>query len=197
MSSGKFVFISIAVLVLLSGAGCIDSEAQSAPVNTPVPVSTEIVTATATPEPTPAPTETHWWDEKRGYEEAKVQTLFNIDIEGIKAPMSQPGNYNLFENDAPNLILKHLEYTPSNLDLDLRLQPEQYNALIDQYGYMESVTMEQIDDDRDGTFDRVAVKYVGDAGSWTEEFRYHESASLIAYIEKHLEPAWYTHLDLN
>ena len=183
MSSGKFVFISIAVLVLLSGAGCIDSEASGAPVNTPAPVSTETVTATATPEPTPALTETPWYVTTPGFENAEIgtySTLFDEDVYGVKDIFG--GGYNLFDVKTGEHIFSHLEYTPSNLDLDLRLQPEQYNALIDQYGHMESITMEQIDDDRDGKFDRVAVKYVGDEGVLEFETEYREGAALSGYI---------------
>ena len=182
MFSGKFVFISIAMLVLISGAGCIDNEVSGAPVNTPAPVSTEIVTATAIPEPTEVPV-SNWWDTKPDYTPAKIpanENLFGVEIEGIKYDKSA-SVYSMFDENQ-NQIFTRFSYTPSNLDLALRLQPEQYSALIDQYGYMESVTMEQIDDDRDGKFDRVAVKYVGDEGVLEFETEYREGAVLSGYL---------------
>ena len=116
----------------------------------------------------------------------------------LKVQHNGVGNYNLFDTQTEGLhLLRHQEWTPSILRLDLELSSDQYRTLVDQYGDMKSVTMETIDLDQDGAMDKVAVMYVGSESEWIEELKYHDSASLRSYIEKHIEPSWYPHLSLN
>ena len=150
----KSLTAAILIFALLS-AGCTDTDSSSA--NNPTAVATS--TQAATVEPTVVATESHWWDGKTNYEQANVHTLFGNDLEGVKAPMSQPGNYNLFNTDAPVLILKHQEFP--HFDPYDDLQPDQARALEAQYGEAELVVMEQADTDGDGALDAVAVRYVG------------------------------------
>ena len=134
---------------------------------TPETYPTDTVEATENPteiQPTPTQdtTELPWYYGKTNYEETTVHTLFGNDLNGVKAPMSQPGNYNVFYTDSPDLALTHQEYP--NFDLYSELQPDQARALEDQYGSIVSLTMEQVDTDGDGALDKVAVRYEGSKG---------------------------------
>jgi len=158
----KLLTTAIIILALLS-AGCTDTGGGS--VQSPMPTATN----TATRTPTPAPV-THWYDGKPDFEEATVITLFGDDLYGVKASAYGDGNYNMFDIDNGETILKHLEYP--NFDPYDDLQPEQARALETEYGNMVSLTMEQIDTDSDGALDKVAVRYEGSIGTFTYEQEY-------------------------
>ena len=54
--------------------------------------------------------------------------------------------------------------------------------------------METIDDNRDGTMDRVAIHYVGTGGEWTEEFNYAKWADVEDYMIAQVSPEIYPSL---
>ena len=198
MQSNKTTIIlttAILILTLLS-AGCTDTGGANPETvkYTPPPQEVAVVEETAAAESVSEPVETPWHIERAGFEDAQVGTysnMFGEDIYAVKNSAWGVGNYNLFNLDVDETILKHQEYTPSNLRLDLELSPDQYHTLIDQYGDMISVTMETIDLDQDGAMDKVAVKYVGWDGEWTEEFNHHEDGRIQDYIGAKLNPELY------
>ncbi len=132
----------------------------------PTPVETETQVETNIIEPVAEQVETPWYVDQYGFEDADVgihSTLFD-DVYAVKSSAYGDGNYNLYSIENSESILKHQEFTPSNLRLDLDLSSDQYRALNAQYGTMISATMETIDLDRDGTMDQVAIHYVGTGG---------------------------------
>ena len=142
--------------------------------------------------------------------------LFNMEIKGIiQFPRSNSGqiekeeltNFNLlkysgyytvwpeirtqvgtrygkpvYDNDEKNL--EHSEYL--HFDLYKELQPEQARALEDQYGYPESVVMEQADTDGDGALDKVAVRYEGSKGVLEFETEFIKGVTLKGYIRHNI-----------
>lgn len=80
------------------------------------------------------------------------------------------------------MIFQHAEYP--HFDLYRELQPEQARAIEDQYGYPESVVMEQADTDGDGALDKVAVRYEGSksVGEFTTD--YEEGLGVQYYLSK-------------
>jgi len=214
MQSNKFIIITTAILILsLMSAGCTDSTTPKAeipatntePVSEPVTVSNpetpvEVETPVSEPivEQTPEPVETTpWYVDKYGFEDAEVgthSTLFGEDITCVKNYVIGGGSYSMYDMETSNHILDHQEFDPSNLNLPLDLGPDQYKELTAQYGSLKSATMETIDDNRDGTMDRVAVKYEGTDGTWTEEFNYFKAANLKSYIQAHMDPTIYPEL---
>ena len=127
-------------------------------------------TPTAEPTPISEPTETEKISHPFDINDRNIayvpidssENLFGIDIyDGYKFTNDVNGNYNYFDSDK-NLIFQHQERP--DFDLYSELQPEQARALVDQYGSMKSVVMEQADTDGDGALDTVAVRYVGSEG---------------------------------
>ena len=156
---------AILILALLS-AGCTDTGDGS------VERSTPDSTPTAKPTPISEPTETEKISHPFDINDRNIayvpidssENLFGIDIyDGYKFTNDVNGNYNYFDSDK-NMIFQHQEH-PS-FDLYSELQPEQARALEEQYGYPESVVMEQADTDGDGALDTVAVRYVGSKGTF-------------------------------
>lgn len=169
MQSNKAtIIITTAILILtLLTAGCTDTGGANpeTPKYTLPPEEVAVVEETTAAEPFPEPVETPWYAHMRNAEVGTYSTMFGEDIYAVKGSAYGVGNYNLFDTQTEGLhILRHQEFTPSNLRLDLELSPDQYRTLIDQYGSMISVTMETIDLDQDGAMDKVAVKYVGTDG---------------------------------
>ena len=197
------IIITTAILILtLLTAGCTDTGGANpeTPKYTAPPEEVPVVEETAAAEPAPEPTETHWYDDRPELNYGILTSddnLFNQDIDGIINEAAKAnGNYNIY-NDDSFVIFKHQKWTPSNLRLDLELSPDQYRTLVDQYGDMISVTMETIDLDQDGAMDKVAVKYVGTDGEWTEDFYYDKRANVEDYIIAHISPEIYPSLRIN
>jgi|LGVF01.1.fsa_nt_gb hypothetical protein len=170
----KSLTAAILILALLS-AGCTDTGGWSVQTATPETHPTDTVEHTEKPtgiQPTPTQdaAELPWYYGKDGFEEATIKTLSGDDLYGVKASAYGDGNYNIFDIDSGETILEHREF-PSFDPYD-DLQPEQARALEEQYGYPESVVMEQADTDGDGELDKVAVKYVGSKGTLDFEMDY-------------------------
>lgn len=157
----KFLTAAILTLALLS-AGCTDTGGGS--VDRPTPHKT------AEPTQTGEPTATEKINHPYDINDPNIayitidssENLFGIDIDdGYKFTNNVNGNYDYFNSDK-NMIFQHTEHP--HFDLYRELQPEQARALEDQYGYPESVVMEQADTDGDGALDKVAVRYEGSKG---------------------------------
>ena len=99
-------------------------------------------------------------------------------------PIGGGGSYNLFDIDTGERILNKQVFP--HFDLYSELQPEQARALEEQYGYPESVVMEQADTDGDGALDKVAVRYEGSKGVLEFEMDVIENAGLINYLKIYL-----------
>ena len=175
----KLLTAAILILTLLS-AGCTDTDTSSA--NSPTAVAT--ATQAATAEPTPVTTESHWWDDKPNFEEATVKTLNGDNLYGVKASAYGDGNYNIFDIDSGETILKHQEFPHFDPYDDLQL--DQARALEAQYGEAELVVMEQADTDGDGALDTVAVRYVGRDGVLEFEMDVRKGAGLSGYLNMYL-----------
>ncbi|MCK4808182.1 MAG: hypothetical protein KAS90_01030 [Candidatus Aenigmarchaeota archaeon] len=169
------------------------------PVETDTPDHTPEATATAEPtqEPTAEPTatqETHWYDDKPYFNYGVIEAnenLFGEDIEGvINEEARKLGRYSVF-NENEQVIFKHVEYP--NFDIYGELQPGQARELEEQYGSMVSLTMEQIDTDGGG-MDKVAVRYEGSKGTWTDTFHFDKRADAGAYITAYISPEIYPSL---
>ena len=174
---------AILILALLS-AGCTDTGGGS--VDSPTPHKTAEPTQTG--EPTATEKISHPFDindPNIAYVSIdSSENLFGIDIdEGYKFTNNVNGNYNYFDSDK-NLIFQHAEYP--NFDLYSELQPEQARALEDQYGYPESIVMEQADTDGDGALDKVAVRYEGSKGVLEFERPHKDGMSVGNHIGWHL-----------
>ena len=199
-STKTTIILTTAILILtLLTAGCTDTGGANPETTTytPPPEEVPVVEETAAAEPVPEPAETHWYDDRPDYNPAVIDAndnLFGVEIDGIKYDHGASG-YTFYNENQDKIFEKSIFI--GDMGLEYKLSSDQYRTLIDQYGSMISVTMETIDLDQDGAMDKVAVKYVGTDGEWTEEFNYHDSASLRSYIEKHIEPSWYPHLSLN
>ena len=146
---------------------------------------------TAEPTEYPTPTDTpiesqHLYDINPGYEKIELEAnenLFGINIEGAIPKEGLHDGYVPIFNDDENLIF--MRTTSRNFDLYSELQPEQARALEDQYGYPESVVMEQADTDGDGALDKVAVRYVGRDGENTAIMDIDEGwDNIVHYIKK-------------
>ena len=124
------------------------------------------------PKPTDTPIESqHLYDINPGYVKIELEAnenLFGIKIEGSIVDDDKVGWETIYDDNV-NKIFNRETYTPRNFDLYRELQPEQARALEDQYGYPESVVMEQADTDGDGALDKVAVRYAGSKGAFTHE----------------------------
>ena len=140
-------------------------------------------TQAATSTPTPAPIEKPWYVDKPGFSDAivtDVKTLDGTSVHGVMVePIGGGGSYNLFDIDTGERILNKQVFP--HFDLYSELQPEQARALEDQYGYPESVVMEQADTDGDGALDKVAVRYEG-SKTWIFNSAYHEGWGVEDYI---------------
>ncbi|MCK5660206.1 MAG: hypothetical protein KAH86_02530 [Methanosarcinales archaeon] len=198
MQSNKTITIIAALLILtILAAGCISTN----PVQTETAAQGNQIDAKETPpkvevpveEAEPAPVETHWWDSKSGFEPGSYTTTMFGDIDAVKDMISDSQSYNLFDVETEAHILTHLEYDASQLNLERELQPAQYRQLVEEYGRPVHVTMETIDTDGGG-MDKVAVRYEGGKGVWTEEFNYFKAASLKSYIQAHLDSNIYPEL---
>ena len=189
MSLGKFVFVSIVILVLGavylgfydSPTGNVVAQQDLTPADRPIP--TELVTTLEpTPEVTEVPVE-NWWDTKPDYTPAVIsasENLFGVEIDGIK--YDHGDGWHTIYDENQNQIFEKSIYTQSNLNLPLEM-PDQYSTLTDQYGAMESVTMETIDNDGIAGMDQVAIKYVGDKGEiWEFKNEYHKGWGVEDYI---------------
>ena len=115
--------------------------------------------------------------------------MLGDDVYGVKNIVDNSDSYNIYDFESSERFLKHQEWNPSQLRLDLELSSDQYRTLIDQYGSMISVTMETIDLDQDGAMDKVAVKYVGSESEFTYEHEY-PGGSVSWYIERFIEDDW-------
>ena len=107
----------------------------------------------------------HWWDGSDDFHETTVSTMFDIDVHGIKS--SHDDWFSVFNIYSREQIFHRSVYTPgnpTNFKLYNELPPDQYKALVSEYGSMRHLTMETIDLDQDGAMDKVAVKYVGSDG---------------------------------
>gem|GEM_PF-4185610 len=105
MPSVRVITLFILILALLS-AGCTDKGGSSVQTTTSDTYPTVEPTVTVVPE-------AHWWEGKPGFHDAEVgtySTLFGDDISGVINSMSQPGNYNIFDIDSPDLRFEHQEY---------------------------------------------------------------------------------------
>ena len=112
------------------------------------------------------------------------ENLFGIKIEGSLIERDF-GGWETIYNDNENRIFQRETYTPANFDLYSELQPEQACALVDQYGSMKSVVMEQADTDGDGALDTVAVRYVG-SKVWMFEDDYKQGWTAADYISENI-----------
>ena len=181
----KLLTAAILILALLS-AGCTDTGGGS--VQSPTPDSPYTTKPTQEPTPTAEPIATeplHLYDINPGYEKIVLEAnenLFGIKIEGSLIERDF-GGWETIYNDNENRIFQRETYTPANFDLYSELQPEQARALVDQYGSMKSVVMEQADTDGDGALDTVAVRYVGSKDEKTVIMDYSKgSNSVTSYI---------------
>ncbi len=169
MQSNKTIIITTAILTLMIlGAGCTDTGGAnpSTTTYTPPPEEVPVVeeTAATEPIPEPEPVETHWYDGRSNYVYGVHDTDLYGTVEGAKNIESISDGFYTISYDSKNLILIHQDYTPSNIALHNELSPDQYKALVSEYGSMRHLTMETIDLDQDGAMDKVAVKYVGSDG---------------------------------
>ncbi len=175
---------AILTLALLS-AGCTDTGGGS--VDSPTPHKT------AEPTEYPKPTDTllesqHLYDINPGYLKIVLEAnenLFDMKIEGSTVERDFSGWESVYD-DNENIIFQRETYTPRNFDLYRELQPEQARALEDEYGYPESVVMEQADTYGDGALDKVAVRYEGSKGVLEFETEYIEGVTLRGYIRHNL-----------
>ncbi len=199
MQSTKTIIITTAILTLMIlGAGCTDTGGANpeSTTYTPPPEEVPVVEETAAAEPISEPVETPWWDKDSDFVYGNHNSSIFGNIEGIKNIEYGDRLYTISDENN-NLLLKHQEWTPSNIALHNELSPDQYKALVSEYGNMISVTMETIDLDQDGTMDKVAVKYVGWDGEWTENFYYEKRADVEDYIIAHVSPEIYPSLIIN
>lgn len=171
---------AILILALLS-AGCTDTGGGS--VDGPTPHKTAEPTEYPTPTDTPIESQ-HLYDINPGYLKIVLEAnenLFDMKIEGSTVERDFSGWESVYD-DNENIIFQRETYTPRNFDLYSELQPEQARALEEQYGYPESVVMEQADTDGDGALDKVAVRYEGSKGVLEFETEYIKGATLSGYI---------------
>lgn len=126
---------------------------------------------TKKPKPTDTPIESqHLYDINSGYVKMELEAnenLFGIKIEGSMVDDDKSG-WETIRDDDKNIIFNRETYTSRNFDLYSEL-PRQARALEDEYGYPDSVVMEQADTDGDGALDKVAVRYEGSKGAFTHE----------------------------
>ena len=179
-STKTTIILTTAILILtLLTAGCTDTGSANPETTqyTAPPEEVAVIEETTTSEPVTEPVETPWYVDRIGFKGAEVgtySTMFDEDVYGVKnivdkSIKSDTPGYNIYDIESSERFLKHQEWNPSQLRLDLELSSDQYRTLIDQYGSMISVTMETIDLDQDGAMDKVAVKYVGSDGEFTYE----------------------------
>ena len=199
MQSNKTITIIAALLILtILAAGCISTN----PVQTETAAQGNQIDAKETPpkvevpveEAEPAPVETHWWDGQSGYTPTTISAdnnLFGVELNGVKYQENTIGYQ--FYDEHQNKIFEQSVYSPESLHLERELQPAQYRQLVEEYGRPVHVTMETIDTDGGG-MDKVAVRYEGGKGVWTEEFNYFKAASLKSYIQAHLDSNIYPEL---
>ncbi|MCG7849966.1 MAG: hypothetical protein MIO93_12425 [ANME-2 cluster archaeon] len=181
-SISKLLTTAIIILALLS-AGCTDMGGGS--VESPTQDSTPKAESTQEPIPIDTPVEPqHLYDINPGYEKIVLEAdenLFGIKIEGSTVERDFSGWETVY-NDNEDTIFQRETYTPQNFNLYSELQPEQARALVDQYGSMKSVVMEQADTDGDGALDKVAVRYVGSKGTLEFERPYKDGMSVGNHI---------------
>ena len=158
----------------MATSGCLDFGGDDSTTNyiprpdsiEPTHIEPETPVDVATPETVVVPVETPWYVERVGFDDAQVgtySTLFDSDVDAVKTSMSG-GSYDLFDTQTTQHILTHQEWDPSQIALCNDFSPDQYKALVDDYGSMKSLTMETYDLDGDGTMDKVAIHYVGSGG---------------------------------
>ncbi len=144
---------------------------------------------TKEPKPTDTPIESqHLYDINSGYVKMELEAnenLFGIKIEGSMVDDDKSG-WETIRDDDKNIIFNRETYTPRNFDLYRELQPEQARALEEQYGYPESVVMEQADTDGDGALDKVAVRYEGSKGVLEFETEYRNRWDLTDHLITYL-----------
>ena len=131
-----------------------------------IPHKTETQVDTNITESVVEPVEIPWYVDRTGFEDAQVgtySTMLGDDVYGVKNIVDNGDGYNIYDIESSERILKHQEWTPSNLRLDLELS-DLYGDLVDMYGEMISATMETIDLNQDGKMDKVAIHYVGTGG---------------------------------
>ena len=78
------------------------------------------------------------------------------EMEGYKIENSE-GSYNFFNSDEEKILDCDMYNSGYDKQLVRNLQLEQYNELIDKYGSMRSIVMEQAD--TDGALNTVKLKY--------------------------------------
>lgn len=139
-------------------------------------------------EPITEPAETPWYVDKYGFEDADVGTysnMFGEDIYAVKDTSLSGLSYNLFDTQTAQHILTHQEWTPSMIALHNELSPDQYKDLVAQYGDMESLTMETIDNDpTNAGMDKVAIHYEGSKDSCDFITDVDGTHGVIYYIKK-------------
>lgn len=111
--------------------------------------------------------------------------LFGIEIEGSTVERDFSGWESVYD-DNENRIFQRETYTSRNFDLYSELQPEQARALEEQYGYPESVVMEQADTDGDGALDKVAVRYEGSKGVLEFEDEYKQGWTVADHLSENI-----------
>ena len=190
MNSTRLTITAALLILTILAAGCISTD----PVQTKTAAQGNQIEAKETPpkvdtpveEAEPAPVETHWWDGKEGYHAGTYSTLFGEDLDAVKDMMSDDRSYNLFDMETGALIGDHVEYFPSDLNLERELQPAQYNALISEYGRPSLIIMETIDTDGGG-MDKVAVRYEGGKGSFDFITKFRGTARVSGVIYEYLD----------